>query len=98
VFRVQEWAEVYRLFIERDAQGRDRRATRHELHTGYRLLAHTESPRYERELRPSLLDPHKAKIAELLALDGEAPATVVVIDHLANEGKRDRPMPLSPPP
>lgn len=66
--------------------------------TGYRLLALTESPRYERELRPSLLDPHKAKIAELLALDGEAPATVVVIDHLANEGKRDRPMPLSPPP
>ncbi|CAN5635996.1 hypothetical protein BH20ACT23_BH20ACT23_02290 [soil metagenome] len=53
--------------------------------TVYRLLALKEPPRYERERRQSLLDPHKAKIAELLALDAEAPATVI-LDHLRRQG------------
>jgi len=71
-------------FIERDGQGRDRRTTRHDGTTVYRLLALKESPRYEREQRASLLDPHKAKIAELLTLDAEAP--VVAIDYLRRQG------------
>ncbi len=53
--------------------------------TVYRLLALTEPPTYERGHRPSLLDPHRARIAELLFDDAEAPATVI-IDHLRREG------------
>ncbi len=53
--------------------------------TVYRLLSLSRPPRYERSHRPSLLDPHKAKVAELLASDPQAPATVI-IDHLRREG------------
>jgi transposase len=86
VFRVQEWAEVHRLF-HRENRSKAEIATRLGMSrtTVYRLLALKELPRYDRERRPSLLDPHKAKIAELLALDAEAPATVI-IDHLRREG------------
>ncbi|MCA1677967.1 MAG: IS21 family transposase [Actinobacteria bacterium] len=86
MFRVQEWAEVHRLFHR---ENRSKADIADQLGmsrtTVYRLLALSEPPRYERERRPSLLDPHKAKIAELLALDAEAPASVI-IDHLRREG------------
>ena len=66
-------------------QGRDRRATRHEPHHRLPAPGAQGAAPLRTELRPSLLDPHKAKIAELLALDAEAPATVV-IDHLRRQG------------
>ncbi|MGH2788769.1 MAG: helix-turn-helix domain-containing protein [Actinomycetota bacterium] len=86
MFRVQEWAEVHRLF-QREKCPKAEIAERLGMSrtTVYRLLALKESPRYERERRPWLLDPHRAKIAELLALDSEAPATVI-IDHLRRQG------------
>lgn len=86
MFRVQEWAEVHRLF-HREKCSKAEIADRLGMSrtTVYRLLALEEPPRYERERRQSLLDPHKAKIAELLALDAEAPATVI-IDHLRRQG------------
>jgi transposase len=86
VFRVQEWAEVHRLF-QREKRSKAEIATRLGMSrtTVYRLLSLKEPPRYQRERRPSLLDPHKAKIVELLAADAEAPATVI-IDHLRRQG------------
>jgi transposase len=86
VFRVQEWAEVHRLF-HRESCSKAEIASKLGMSrtTVYRLLSLTEPPRYERQRRPSLLDPHKAKIAELLGDDAEAPATVI-IDHLRREG------------
>jgi transposase len=86
VFRVQEWAEVHRLF-HREKVSKAEIASRLGMSrtTVYRLLELAEPPRYERERRPSLLDPHKAKIAELLGDDAEAPATVI-IDHLRAQG------------
>jgi transposase len=86
VFRVHEWAEVHRLF-HREKCSKAEIAARLGMSrtTVYRLLALTVPPRYERERRPSLLDPHKAKIAELLDEDASAPATVI-IDHLRRQG------------
>jgi transposase len=75
VFRVQEWAEVHRWFHrEKRSKAEIAAQLRTSRTTVYRLLALQEPPRYERERRRSLLDPHKAKIAELLATDAEAPA------------------------
>jgi transposase len=86
VFRVQEWAEVHRLFHrEKCSKAEIAEQLGMSRTTVYRLLSLTEPPRYQRERRPSLLDPHRAKIAELLALDAEAPATVI-IDHLRRQG------------
>ena len=85
---MQEWAEVHRLFHREKcskAEIGDRLGMSRT--TVYRLLALTEPPTYERGHRPSLLDPHKARIAELLFDDAEAPATVI-IDHLRREGYR----------
>jgi hypothetical protein len=83
---VQEWAEVHRLFHrERCPKAEIAERLGKSRTTVYRLLALKEPPQYEREQRPSLLDPHKAKIGELLALDAEAPASVV-IDHLRRQG------------
>ena len=79
---MQEWAEVHRLFHREKcpkAEIADRLGMSRT--TVYRLLTLKEPPRYQRERRPSLLDPHKAKIAELLAADADAPATVI-LDHL----------------
>lgn len=83
---MHEWAEVHRLF-HRERLSKAEIAERLGMSrtTVYRLLALKEPPRYERQRRPSLLDPHKAKIAELLADDAEAPATVI-IDHLRRQG------------
>jgi hypothetical protein len=53
--------------------------------TVYRLLELREPPRYERQRRPSLLDPQKVKVAELLGTEDAAPATVI-IDHLRRQG------------
>ena len=83
---MQEWAEVHRLFHREKcskAEIGDRLGMSRT--TVYRLLALTEPPTYERGHRPSLLDPHRARIAELLFDDPEAPATVI-IDHLRREG------------
>lgn len=86
MFRVQEWAEVHRLFHREKCPKADIAAQLGMSRTTvYRLLSLKEPPFYERQRRPSLLDPHKAKIAELLATDAEAPATVV-IDHIRRQG------------
>ena len=86
MFRVHEWAEVHRL-VHREKCSKAEIAARLGMSrtTVYRLLALTVPPRYERERRPSLLDPHKARIAELLDEDASAPATVI-IDHLRRQG------------
>lgn len=86
MFRVQEWAEVHRLFHrEKCPKAEIAAKLRMSRTTVYRLLSLTQPPRYERDRRPSLLDPHKAKIAELLGEDAAAPATVIV-DHLRRQG------------
>ena len=86
MFRVQEWAEVHRLF-HREKRTKAEIATKLGMNrtTVYRLLALTEPPRYLRERRPSLLDPHKARIAELLNLDAEVSSTVI-LEHLRRDG------------
>lgn len=83
---MQEWAEVHRLF-HRESCSKAEIADRLGMSrtTVYRLLALGEPPTYERGRRASLLDPHKAKIAELLFDDAAAPATVI-IDHLRRHG------------
>jgi transposase len=86
VFRVQEWAEVHRLFHrERCSKAEIGCRLGMSRTTVYRLLELNEPPSYERQRRPSLLDAHKAKIAELLFDDPEAPATVI-IEHLRRQG------------
>jgi transposase len=83
---VQEWAEVHRLFHrERCSKAEIANRLGMSRTTVYRLLELNETPSYERERRPSLLDAHKAKIAELLFDDAEAPATVI-IEHLRRQG------------
>jgi transposase len=86
VFRVQEWAEVHRLFYRENCSKAEIASKLGMSRTTvYRLLELREPPRYERQRRPSLLDPHKAKIVELLGTDAEAPATVIM-DHLRRQG------------
>ncbi|MDQ4058821.1 MAG: IS21 family transposase [Actinomycetota bacterium] len=86
MFRVHEWAEVHRLFHRQKCSKAEIAAKLAMSRTTvYRLLALKEPPRYARGRRPSLLDPHKAKITELLGADATAPATVI-IDHLRREG------------
>jgi transposase len=83
---VQEWAEVHRLFHrERCSKAEIGCRLGMSRTTVYRLLELNEPPSYERQRRPSLLDAHKAKIAELLFDDPEAPATVI-IEHLRRQG------------
>lgn len=83
---MQEWAEVHRLF-HRERYSKAEIANRLGMSrtTVYRLLELNEPPSYERQRRPSLLDAHKAKVAELLFDDAEAPATVI-IEHLRRQG------------
>jgi transposase len=69
---VQEWAEVHRLFqIENRSKAAIAARLGMSRTTVYRLRALKEPPRYERHRRPSLLDLHKAKIAELFLQDAE---------------------------
>lgn len=86
MFRVQEWAEVHRLFYRENCSKAEIASKLGMSRTTvYRLLELREPPRYERQRRPSLLDPHKATIVELLGTDAEAPATVIM-DHLRRQG------------
>ena len=58
-------------------EGGDRAASRHRSNTVDRLLARREPPRYVRAPAGSQLDPFAERIAELLAADPTARATVI---------------------
>jgi transposase len=86
MYRVQDWAEVHRLFFRvgwakakiADELGMSR-------NTVSRLLGLAEPPRYERPAAGSKLDPYRGSILAMLDEDAKAPATVV-IDRLRRDG------------
>jgi transposase len=76
---VEDWAEVQRLFHR---ERLTKRAIARRLHmsrtTVIRLLSLREPPRYERVRRPSLVEPFRVTIRELLEADHQVAATVVL--------------------
>ena len=76
--QVEDWAEVHRLFHR---EGLAKAAIARHMGIGRntvdRLLARTEPPRYVRARAGSQLDPFAERIAELLAADPTARATVI---------------------
>lgn len=78
VYRVEDWAEVQRLFHR---EGLTKAAIARRLGmsrtTVIRLLRLHEPPRYVRAAAGSGLDPYRAEIRALLAADPAAPATVI---------------------
>ncbi|MQA76559.1 MAG: IS21 family transposase [Solirubrobacterales bacterium] len=77
---VQEWAEIRAMkTVERLSIKEITRRTGHSRNTIRAALRSAEPPSYgPRVPRPSKLDPHKAKIHELLAAsDGEIPSQVI---------------------
>ena len=90
MYSVHDWAEVHRLY-EREGCSKTAIARRLAMsrNTVDRLLALQEPPRYERSSKGSLLDAFKPDIAEMLELDAEVPATVI-LEHLQARGYRGR--------
>jgi len=86
VFSVHDWAEVHRLFhreqLSKSAIGKRLGMTRH---TVARLLARAEPPRYRRAPKSSILDPFREEIVEMLHIDPEVPATVI-LERLQRRG------------
>jgi transposase len=78
VHQVEDWAEVHRLF-HREGLAKAAIARRMGIgrNTVDRLLARSEPPRYVRARAGSQLDPFAERIAELLAADPTARATVI---------------------
>ena len=76
---VQEWAEIRAMrSVERLSIKEIARRTGHSRNTIRAALRSPEPPRYgPRSPRPSKLDPHKAKIHELLKAEGEVPSQVI---------------------
>ena len=76
---VQEWAEIRAMkAVEGLSIKEIARRTGHSRNTIRAALRSPEPPRYgPRSPRPSKLDPHKAKIHELLADDGQVPSQVI---------------------
>jgi transposase len=79
VYRVEDWAEVQRLFHR---EGLSKRAIARRLRmsrtTVVRLLALAEPPRYVRRRKPSQLDPFAAEIRAMLGEEAMVPATVIL--------------------
>ena len=79
MYSVHDWAEAHRLHHR---EGLPKAAIARRLgmsrQTVSRLLCLTEPPRYERSPTGSILDPYKNEIAELLADDAAAAATVIL--------------------
>ena len=86
MFSVHDWAEVHRLFhreqLSKSAIGKRLGMTRH---TVARLLARAEPPRYRRAPKSSILDPFREEIVEMLHIDPEVPATVI-LERLQRRG------------
>jgi transposase len=86
MYRVQDWAEVHRLFFR---EGWAKAKIGDELgmsrNTVARLLGLSEPPRYERRAAGSKLDPYQGSILAMLDADPKAPATVI-IERLRREG------------
>ena len=76
---VQEWAEIRAMkTVEGLSIKEITRRSGHSRNTIRAALRSPEPPRYgPRSPRPSKLDPHKAKIHELLKADGEIPSQVI---------------------
>lgn len=88
VYRVQDWAEVQRLF-HREGVSKRHIARRLGMSrtTVIRLLALPEPPRYKRRRAGSQLDPYRDEIAAMLAADPTVAATVI-LEHLRRSGYR----------
>jgi len=87
---VHDWAEVHRLYEREDCSKMAiARRLAMSRNTVDRLLALEEPPRYERSIKGSLLDAFKPDISEMLELDAEVPATVI-LSHLQERGYRGR--------
>lgn len=86
MYRVQDWAEVHRLF-EREGWSKTKIAGSLGMsrNTVDRLLALSEPPRYERPSAGSMLDLFRGSILMMLDTDATAPATVI-IDRLRLDG------------
>ena len=88
MYRVENWAEVQRLFHR---EGLTKAAIARRLGmsrtTVIRLLRLREPPRYVRPPAGSQLDPYRAEIRALLAADPAAPATVIC-ERLRRAGYR----------
>jgi len=86
MYRVQDWAEVHRLFFR---EGWAKTRISDELgmsrNTVSRLLGLSVPPCYERRSVGSKLDPFRGSILAMLDTDPKAPATVV-IERLRREG------------
>lgn len=88
MYSVHDWSEVRRLH-EREGLSKKHIAERLGMSrmTVHRLLELSESPRYVRPKRPSLLDDHADSIRAMLKEDHSVPATVI-LQHLREEGYR----------
>ena len=86
MYRVQDWAEVHRLF-EREGWSKTKIAGLLGMsrNTVDRLLGLSEPPRYERSSAGSMLDSFRGSILMMLDSDAIAPATVI-IEHLRRDG------------
>jgi transposase len=88
VHQVEDWAEVHRLFHREGAsKAAIARCLAMSRNTVDRLLSLTQPPRYTRTPQASQLDPFGERIAELLAADPTARATVIR-ERLLAEGYR----------
>ena len=79
MYRVQDWAEVRRLFYR---EGWSKTGIAEKLgmsrNTVARLVELEEPPVYRRPRRGSKLDPHKGAILKMLDEDAKVPATVIL--------------------
>ncbi len=90
MYSVHDWTEVHRLYEREDCSKMAiARRLAMSRNTVDRLLALEEPPRYERSIKGSLLDAFKPDISEMLELDAEVPATVI-LSHLQERGYRGR--------
>ena len=79
MYRVQDWAEVHRLFFRVGwAKAKIAGELGMSRNTVSRLLGLAEPPRYERPAAGSKLDPYRGSILAMLDEDAKAPATVVI--------------------
>ncbi len=86
MYRVQDWAEVHRLFFR---EGWSKTDIAEKLgmsrNTVARLVGLEEPPTYRRRRRGSKLDPYKGAILKMLDEDAKVPATVI-LERLRRDG------------